>query len=36
MTEQLMRRVSEYVGKPIVSADTGEKVGTVTGCPGGR
>jgi uncharacterized protein YrrD len=24
-----MRRVSEYVGKPIVSADTGEKVGTV-------
>lgn len=24
-----MRRVSEYVGKPIVSADSGEKVGTV-------
>lgn len=29
MTGELMRRVSEYVGKPIVSADTGEKVGTV-------
>ena len=29
MTEELMRRISEYVGKPIVSADTGEKVGTV-------
>ena len=24
-----MRRVSEYVGKPILSADKGEKVGTV-------
>ncbi len=24
-----MRRVSEYVGKPIVSVDNGEKVGTV-------
>ena len=28
MTEEL-QRVSEYVGKPIVSADTGEKLGTV-------
>jgi uncharacterized protein YrrD len=29
MSEQLMRRISEYLGKPIISADTGEKVGTV-------
>ena len=29
MSETPMRRVSEYLGKPIVSADTGEKVGTV-------
>jgi uncharacterized protein YrrD len=29
MTEGLMRRVSEYVGKSIVAADSGEKVGTV-------
>jgi len=29
MSEELMRRVSEYLGKPIVSADTGERVGTV-------
>ena len=29
MTDEIRRRVSEYVGKPIVSADTGEKVGTV-------
>ena len=28
MTDASRRRVSEYVGKPIVSADTGEKVGT--------
>lgn len=29
MSEKLMRRVSEYLGKSIVSADTGEKIGTV-------
>lgn len=29
MTEEMMGRVSEYVGKPIVSADTGERIGTV-------
>ena len=29
MSEKVMRRVSEYLGKPIVSADTGERVGTV-------
>ena len=30
MNDKLLgRRVSEYLGKPIVSADTGEKIGTV-------
>ena len=29
MTEELMRRVSEYVAKPIISADTRENVGTM-------
>jgi uncharacterized protein YrrD len=28
--EDRVRRVSEYVGKPIVSADNGEKIGNVT------
>jgi uncharacterized protein YrrD len=29
MNDARKRRVSEYLGKPIVSGDTGEKVGTV-------